>query len=342
MRFDRSFFVHLGLLLTSVLFAVFVWTRDKTAAALTQADVTIWAGRADDVELITYEGRNKTVVLEAKKDKEGRYFIGTSERKSTPSAKPKDDDHDDHEEPHDEPEPTSKTTTFVSVAAGNKLADAVAPLKAMRSIGRIPDDRAEEFGLAEPEGTLTVKVRGTERKLLLGGATPGGVDRYARDPASGEVYAIKGDVYRDLDSADSRLIEKDLHEWKDVDVAKARVIAADKKRDLVRGGDEGKKFWADSASPDQNDETVGNWMSKLDRLRPTEYVAAPPDQKEVVVRVEYTGRSGDIGYLELVKGPPGTSGKPDYFLVTERTRLHAKMPTSLAEQVEQDVSAVVK
>ncbi|WP_437963226.1 DUF4340 domain-containing protein [Sorangium sp. So ce260] len=348
MRLDRSFFVHLGLLVVATLFAVVVWTRDKTASALAVADVTVWAGRAEDVERITFESKSKTVVLEAKADKGGRYFVGTTERRTTPPAeKPKDDVHADHgDEPHDdppaEPEPAVKTTTFVSVSGGNKLAEAIAPLKALRSIGRVADDRASEFGLAEPEGTITVKLRGGERKLVVGGATPGGADRYARDEATGEVYAIKGDVYRDLETAESRLMERDLHEWKDVDLTKARVIAGDKRRELVRSGDEGKKFWADPGSPEQKDETVGNWMSKLDRLRPTEYVAAAPEQKELVVRVEYTGRSGDTGFAELVKGPPEASGKPDYFLVTERTRLYGKVPVGVAEQVEQDVGAVVK
>ena len=51
---------------------------------------------------------------------------------------------------------------------------------------------------------------------------------------------------------------------------------------------------------------------------------------------------GRLDHLELVKGPPGSSGKPDYYLVTERTRLLTKVPVSIAEQVEQDVGAVVK
>lgn len=332
MRFDRGFFVHLGLLAAAVVFAVLVWTRDKKAAALSQADVTVWSGRAADVQRISFEGKKKKVLLEAKQDKAGRYYVGTAERDAAAPA-------DDAGAP---PEPQGKSATFVSVGAAQKLADLVAPLKALRAIGRVGDDRAAEFGLDDPEGTLAVTVGGAERKLVIGGATPGGGDRYARDPASGEVYAIKGDIFRDLDQAESRLLERDLHEWKDNDVARARVIAGDKARELARGGAEGKKFWADPASADQADETAGNWMSKLDRLRPTEYVAAAPEPREVVVRVEYTGGAGDLGFLELVKGPPGANGKPDYFLVTERLRLHGKVPASVAEQVEQDVGAVVK
>lgn len=335
MKSERSIFVHLGLVAVAAALAIGVWTRDKKAASLSsQADVTVWQGRAADVERIAFEGKKKKVSLEAKEDKAGRYFVGTSDREAAPPAGDAGDGAP--------PEQAGKSGSFVSVGGANKLAELLAPLKALRAIGRIGDDRIGEFGLDDPDGTLTVTIRGTERKLVFGGPTPGGSDRYARDPGSGEVYAVKGDIYRDLDAADSRLLERDLHEWKDADVVRARVLAGGKTRELTRGGAEGKKFWADPASADQNDETAGNWMSKLDRLRPTEYVASAPEAKEVVARIEYAGADGELGFLELVKGPPGSSGKPDYLLLTERTRLHGKVPTSLAEQVEQDVSAVVK
>ena len=338
MKVERSFFVHLGLLLLAAVFAVSVWTRDKKAAALSQADVTVWTGSAEDVSRVVYEGKKKKVFLEAKQDKGGRYFIGTAEREVAPPAPASDAGAPPEGEAAD-----TKTVTFLSVGGANKLAEALAPLKALRGVGRIGDDRAAEFGLDEPEGTLTVTVKGAERRLVFGAATPGGGDRYARDPGSGEVYAVKGDVFRDLDQAESRLLERDLHEWRDAEVGRAKITAGEKSRELVRsGGGDGKKFWADPGSAAQADETAGNWMTKLDRLRPSEYAAAAPEPREVVVRVDYAGAGGDLGFLELVKGPPGASGKPDYYLVTERLRLHGKVPSSLAEQVEQDLGAVAK
>jgi hypothetical protein len=86
-------------------------------------------------------------------------------------------------------------------------------------------------------------------------------------------------------------------------------------------------------------------MSKLERLRPTEYVTSAPEGAKPVVRVEYgvAGRAGKPGYIELLKAPPSASGgKSDYLIVTERTRLHAKVAAQSAEQVEQDVGAVLK
>jgi hypothetical protein len=347
MKVGRGFYVHIGLLVLSVIAAAFVWTRDKQPKTLAAGDVTVWSSKGD-VERVVFESKTKTVTLEAKKDEIGRYYIATVDKQAAPPPPPKPEGdagpHDDHDHDHADPGPQQRTkTTFVSVDAGVKLADALASLKALRGLGRIGDDRAAEFGLNEPEATLTVKAGGAERKLLFGAATPGGGDRYARDPATGEVFAIKGEVFRNLDSAESNLMERDLHEWKDTEVSSATVTAGGKSREVVRGGPEGKRFWADPANRDVNDETVGNWMSKLDRLRPTEYVEVAREAVEPVARVEYVGSGGrKLGYIELVKGPPDKAGKPTYLVITEQLRLYTKASSQLAEQVEQDIASIIK
>jgi hypothetical protein len=332
MKGRRELGAHLGLLAVAAGFAGWVWMRDKEPKALVSADVPVWSGRADDVERIGYETKTRKVSIEAKKDAAGRYFVGEVEKESVPLAA-------DAGAPA---APQKTTTSIVSVGAANKLAESLAPLKAFRDIGKVEGDRAAEFGLAEPEGTLTVVLRGAEKKLVVGGPTPGGSDRYVREPASGEVYVIKGDIVRDLDAADARLVERELHEWKESEVTAAKVTAGGKTRALVRGGSEGKRFWADAATADKNDETLGNWMSKLDRVRPNEYPAAPPAGTLDVVRVDYRGASGALGWIELVKVAPAGGGKPDYFLRSERTRTFAKVTASLAEQVEQDLGELVK
>ena len=38
----------------------------------------------------------------------------------------------------------------------------------------------------------------------------------------------------------------------------------------------------------------------------------------------------------------GGNKKPEYLIQTERTRLHARVTASLAEQIEQDVGTIVK
>ena len=60
---------------------------------------------------------------------------------------------------------------------------------------------------------------------------------------------VKGDLVRDLESADSRLIERELHEWKDAEATSLKVIAGGKTRALVRGGAEGKNSGRTAGPP---------------------------------------------------------------------------------------------
>lgn len=335
MKALRTLLPHAVALALASTAALAMWTRDKDPRGVTQGEVTVWTGRADDVQRIAYEGRTKKLALEAKKDELGRYFIGTFERDAVPSSKAL---ADAGAEPS--PAPARSTATFAAVGNANKLADKLAPLRALRRIGAIDQAHAADFGLSEPDGTLKVQIGQAARELIVGGPTPGGADRYAKDPVSGDVYVIASDLFRDLDSPESRLLERSLHEWKDNDVGRVRVTAGGKSRELVRGGVEQKRFWADQATPDQNDETAGNWMTKLDRLRPTEYAASAPENPEIVARVDYSGGSA-TGFLELVR-VAGATEKPDYFIRTERTRLYAKVTRSLAEQAAEDVAAIVR
>lgn len=327
---NKSTLVHAAVLGVSVVAAIGVWTREKEPKALAQGDVVVWSGRAGDVEKIAYESKTRKVAIEAKKDAAGRYFVGTLEREAAP-----------HPHAADAGAPPARPTTvgFVSVGPGDKLAEALGTLKALRALGKIGDDRAAEFGLKDPEATVTITIGGAERKLVVGGTTPGGGDRYVRVASSGEVYVLKGEPLRNLESPDSLLLERELHDWKDSEVQKARVETGGKARDMVRGGAEGKRFWADGATPETNDETLGNWMSKLDRLRPTEFLLSGPEAREPLLRVEYSGKK-PLGFVEVVKVAGGD--KPTYYLRTERTRVYGKVVGSLAEQLEQDLGTIVK
>jgi hypothetical protein len=313
-----------------------MWLREDQPKALAQTEATVWQGRPADVERVVFDGKTKKVSLETKKDDVGSYYVGALERSATPPPA------GSAGTPPPAP-PAKGKTEFVAVGAAQKIVDAMAPLKALRALGKIPEDRASEFGLAEPEGTLVVMLKGAERKLVIGGTTPGGGDRYVKDPASGETYVIDGDAVRDLDSAETRLVERDLHEWKEAEITAAKVKTSDKSRQIVRGGPEGKRFWADPGAADQKDETVANWMSKIDRLRPTDYVMTTPSDKQDIVRIDYVAGTRELGFVEVARIPAADpSGKPEYLVRTERTRLYAKVPATTAEQVEQDLASVLK
>jgi hypothetical protein len=329
----RGVWVHVGLLVLACVATTYVWTRDKKAAAAAIADVTVWSGRPDEVQRIAFESSSNKVLLEAREDTHGRWFFGTVERGTSPVP--------------DAGTPAArKTTTFASVNSAQKVAQALAPFKALRFIGSIESQRAGEFGFKDPTPVLAVSVGGKEHRLGIGGSTPSGTDRYVRDEGSGFVYAARGDFVRDLESADATLPERDPHDLEDADITSVRVLAGGKTREIFRRGPSSKRIWSDSASSDNADETVSNWFSKVDRLRPSEYVGDSAGAPvEPVVRLEYTVKGTRGVFLELVKMPgvaTSPSGKSDYLVRTEHTRLWAKVFAPSAEQVEQDLGSVLK
>jgi len=335
----RGILLHVVLLAVAACASMLVWTRDKKAV-VSAGDVTVWNVRAADVDRIALETKSRKVSLEARKDAQGRWFLGTSETQSPHAS--------DGGAP-----PAPRVIPFVSVAQAEKVAEGLAPLKALREVGRIGDDRAVEFGLKDPEGTLSVGVSGNVRRLTLGGRTPGGGERYVRDDGTGTVYVVKGEVTRDLESGEGQLTERDLHAFKDTDIESIRVLARGKTRPVLRRGPEAKRIWADPSDPEKADETASNWVAKVDRLRPIEYLNPQPNAPEIVVRIEYMAKGAPGAFLELAKFPPAAPAapppgtppppdKPEFAVRTEHTRQWAKVYAPAAEQVEQDLASVLR
>ncbi len=330
--------LHGALLLVSAGLAYSVWNRDEPPAEKQQTMVDVWGGTQATFSKLSFEGKTRKVRLETQKDDLGYYYVTTVDtEEGTPPA--------GHMVPSAAPlkPPQPKTTRFVSVKAGETLVKALAPLKALRAIGKLSADRNEEFGLDKPEGTLKVTVDGKEHVLLIGGTAPGGSDRYAKYQASGEVFAISGDITQSLMAGESRLPEREPHGFKSDEFTRVRIQKGGKARELTRVKDK-NEGWGDIATPTKLDETAGNWMTKLGRLRGSEFVEKPQTPlkpQDAIVRVEYfdSGKK-PIGFVELYK-VPGEKGN-DYLIRTEWERWYVKVPTTTAEQVETDLASVLK
>lgn len=330
----RSTAVHVVLLVAGAGAAAFAYTKDRTPTFAQESNVTIWNGRPSDLTRIVFEAKDKRIELDAKEDKKfGRWFLGKGEYVLRPPPSP-----DGGAMPT-----TQKVSAFSSVTTANKVVEGLVPFKAVRALGKIPDSRLAEFGLEKRETSLSVTIAGKERKLLIGAMAPGGTDYYVVDPTSNEAYVAKADAIRELEAGDNRLLERDLHAYKEIDVRSAKVTANGKTRELVRTGPDTKKFWADPADKEKADETVGNWLSKVDRLKISEYLAEAPKDGTLVLRIEYHGGPGLLGYVELMRGAPIASGqKPDYYVTTEHTHLWGKVYQVTAEQIESDLGSIVK
>jgi len=334
--------LHLSVLGVAAALALGVWTRDDDAKVSTQStQVEVWGGDPDAVSALSFESSTRKLRLEPKKDALGRWYVGTVDKdEPAPAVSPHGSAGGG---PSNEPPAPAKhtTTRFVGVKAADDFLKSLAPLHALRAVGKIEGSRAEEFGFDKPEGTLKITISGKPQSLLIGGSTPGGTERYAKSQ-TGEVFAISGDIVQNLIYADSRLAERDLQPFKPEEATRVKVSKAAKSRDLSRvpGKNEG---WADSATPTKLDETAGNWMSKLGRLHVQDWVEKPsaaPGPDKLVVRVDYFAGSKPLGSLELYK-LSGEKGN-EYLAKTEYGRWFARVITSAAEQVDQDSSSLVK
>ncbi len=327
---------HFAALFVASGLALSIWSRGDKPADSGAKQVEVWGGVPERVERIRFESPRRTVSLEAKSDSVGRYYVGMVDKEEAAPKSP-------HGAPADPPPAGKRTTTrFIGVKEANELAGKLAPLTAVREIGPLGSGRAEEFGFDKPEGTLKVKLGGAEQVLVIGSATPGGQERYAKREPGGTVYAVSGDLVQSLLGAESRLLERDLHAFEDADVTRLRIGRAGKTREVVSIPDK-KGAWADAAQPTKLDETVGNWLTKVKRLSVNEYVEKLPaalSPESVVVRIEYLGGTKTLGFLELYK-LPAEKGH-DYFVRTENSRWSVKVLASAGEQVEQDVASVVK
>jgi Domain of unknown function (DUF4340) len=344
----RGLGVHVGLFVVACLLGLRAWTAEDEPNKKPVA-AELWSGRVSDLSRIEYRTAKKVVTLEPKEDEAGRYFIGSIE---TIPEKPKPGAADagappaeNHAAPHAVPESTDPKR-FISLTKGAELADSLATLKATRVLGKIAPERIPDFGFDKTDlGELKVVVAGKEHTLQLGEKTPGGSDRYVRDTSTGEAYVIPGSIANDLTSADNRLIEREFHAFGDEKVGKVVIKTATGSREVVRHAVE-KDFWAHPDSPDTKDETVSNWMTKVDRLRVTTYVEPldpAPKPEDQVVSVEYFNDKGrKLGFFELVRRPAkDPKEKPEYVARSERTRWHATVLRSTAEQIDQDLASVV-
>lgn len=334
----KSLWGHLGLLALGCALALFTWLKEEEGEALKAFEVEIWGGKPENVQSVTYQSESRKLRLEPKKDSTGTWYVVRFEKTEEPSAPHPHEDEGVSKMP---PKPKRVTESFVAVKEAEELIKKLAPMRALRSVGKA-DSKSKDFGLDKPEGTLKVTVAGREQVLTIGGQTPGGAERYAKYGPSGEVFAIPDELTQSLTFADTRLMERSLHGFSMEDVERVQLIRAGKTREVVRvAGKQGA--WADASTPTQPDETVVNWLNKLERIHVTEYVEKPEPAlrpEDRAIEIHYQAGSKKLGFFELYK-VNGKNG-PEFLARTEYGRWAVRVPSSLAEQLDRDAGALFK
>lgn len=341
---SKSVALHGALLALSGILAFRTWTKGEDTAPK-HGETDLWPGAPEQVQEVRFESKVGTLRLEPREDSHGKYYIGTVKKNPEPPQpkKPEDQAKASSTPPPPPPSTEPKITHFIATKDGDELMATIAPLRALRVLGKPTGAQKTDFGLDQEEGKLFVRMSGKERELIFGGPTPGATDRYATDQGTGNAYVISGNILRDLTNADQRLTDHRMHSWEDATAKRVKITVGTATRELIRSTDK-KDAWTKPAAPAEKDETATNWMSKVDRLRVTSFegekLDPPPAQADVIVKLDYYDEHKPIGFLELVRRP-GTGDKPEYVARTENTRWYASVIRSAAEQIDQDVKSVL-
>lgn len=339
-----SLWLHAGLFIVASALSLRAITKsDDTQGA--EHETPLWSESADAVKRIELHSKTKTVVLEGQSDAAGRFFVGTIDREK---AKPPKNPHAPPSEadagaPPAAPETVERETVrFVAVKDALELAGSIGKLMAKRSLGKLTPERFEEFGFETDAPTVRFDVAGTVREFVVGGKTPGGGDVYVRDAKTSDGYVIAGGITRDLESADSTLMQRSFLDLESAEVAKAVVRIGGAQRELVPVTGQ-SQFWANPADPATKDETASNWMTKFGRLRVSEYVEKLEGETTPIAEVEYFGKDGkSLGKVQLMSQTLPGEDKPRYLAKSATTRWVATVLASTGEQLAQDAQSIAQ
>jgi hypothetical protein len=240
--------------------------------------------------------------------------------------------------------------TFAANPKFDELVTWVAPLRATRGLGKLDKSKFADFGLDKVGTFLRVECGAKKIALEIGGRTFGSGDRYARDPKSGEVYLLDGRKVTDMQSAQFKFMQSELHEFTLEDIEEVTIKAAGKQRRLLHRDRRGEQAtWVDAADPDRRNELYGNWFQKLVTVKARAYLG-PKDEPGADLQIPVLATAPVMTLEYKVEGKPkakleitrvDTKAGPMYYGRSEATHRWVALFESVAKQLEDDVALVV-
>jgi hypothetical protein len=360
--------VHAALALLGLIAAYQTWTREEVVER-PAGEVTILECAQEQLTAITL--RTPTHLIEVAPSARGAerdYWVTTQpapkadksdaakdappaaiaapDAGATPAATPDAIKPEEAAKPNPVVEKLRKPRRFLANAKFDEYVAQLAPLRAARGLGVVPKEKFAEFGFDKVGTFVDIRCGAQKLTLEVGERTYGTGKRYVREQKSGQVYLFEGAFVQDLQSAEYKFMQKELHGFTLADVDEAQVVAAGAVRKLVHRNRQIKEQarWVDAAQPDQRNELFGNWFDRVDRLKVREYLgdgAEPGSDLEnagavsEVVRIEYAAEGKPKGTLTLVR--VNAAGEPRYYAKTETTGHWVAVFDSVAKQVEGDV-----
>lgn len=357
--------IHAVLALAGLLFAYQTWTRPAVVEEQPTADdePIILQCKPEQLERIELELPTHTVLLvPGKKTGPSPAYWLTS---SPPASKVAEQAAKDADAGISDPAPgkapelkgiralsAMAPVTFRGNASVDTLLAEILPLRALRDLGKLDASRDAEFGFDKAGTTFKVSCGGQSLTLTLAGRTYGNNDSYARDKKSGKTYLLPGKPFVDLQTAQYKLMQTDMHTFTLADVDEAVIKVGDVSRKLLQRdrGIKGQAQWVDADKPDQRNEAFGNWFDRVSRMHVRKYMprdAQPGDEltephaaPEPVMAIEYKLEGKPKGRIEVVR----IAGKDDeryYYGRSETSEVWATLYDTIVKEIETDLPLVV-
>lgn len=237
----------------------------------------------------------------------------------------------------------AKKRGFVANKTVSTLFESFAPFQAFRSLGsELTPQQLEEAKLDPPQGKLIIRLAGGDRTYDLGGRTFGARDWYVRPSGSKEVYLVASRVVSDLEFPEGRFMQRPLRGLVEKDLSAAVLEAGGKQKRFLHQNrlSEKDEYWADPKSPDVRNETIENYLAKLNGLAASAYLE--PDVisgATKVLEVSWLEDDDPKERLVLYRLPDGDKHK--YVAVSTISILPVEVQRTTAEQLEQDLAVVL-
>ena len=320
---------------------------------------------ADALQQVTLRTATLEVTVEPKREHDASTYWITSRQRSPDEDKPKAADKPvdaakpdaavaDATKPDaakKEPPEAQKPKHYLANATFADYVKRVAPMRALRSLGTLPKTRDADFGFDKVTTFVQLQCSGRTTDFEVGARAFGASQRYFRDTKTKTTYLFDEQVVSDLESANFKFMQTDLHVFPNDEVEELTISAHGAKKRLLHRDRKvaDQALWVDANAPAKRNELYNNWFTRLGRLRARVYLpegAEPGSDLKVagggtepVLTIEYKVADKPNGKLELVR--VDENGVGHYYARTETTRTWVSLFDSAAKEVEQDVGMVV-
>lgn len=325
---SREIRVYAGVLIALLVGAFWSWKAEqspkKAAAATLVSMLDVGPEELSAVSLKQKDGRVTRVAYEGKGEDRIAWVEVTRAMVATTGAIPA----------------TADVRKFPGGDAATKLVEQLAPLQAIRALGKLSEEQRKQFELVDAKMELKLETRGGRTHDVKVGSSPFGSQDYYVEDASGRAWLVKSGTVKPLLNGDG-LMERTLHEVDEKELAFVVVESGDReaKYEQQHRLDAKGRYWSKPDSPDARETQVGTWLGKARKLPILRYPEAQPATPPAVkLGLVYKDEKGKV--LARFDVAPREGLPP--LVRSERTRLWAESDKTRVDEILGELDAILR